>query len=52
MRFIAKRSTFENANIIILLKRRGLIPSEKEDDLLEKLDKLSRKIANFIKTLK
>ena len=49
---IAKRSTFENANIIILLKRRNLITSEKENNLLEKLDKLSRKIANFRKSLK
>lgn len=49
---IAKRSTFENANIIILLKRRNLITSEKENELLEKLDKLSRKIANFRKSLR
>ena len=49
---IAKRSTFENANIIILLKRRNLITSEKENELLEKLDKLSRKIANLRKTLR
>jgi four helix bundle protein len=49
---IAKRSTFENANIIILLKRRNLITSGKENELLEKLDKLSRKIANFRKSLK
>jgi len=49
---IAKRSTFENANIIILLKRRNLITLEKESELLEKLDKLSRKIANLRKSLK
>ena len=49
---IAKRSTFENANIVILLRRRDLINHEKEDVLLEKLDKLSRKIANLRKTLK
>jgi len=49
---IAKRSTFENANIIILLKRRNLVTSEKENELLEKLDKLSRKIANFRKSLR
>ena len=49
---IAKRSTFENANIVILLNRRGFITSEQEDDLLEKLDKLSRKIENLRKTLK
>ena len=49
---IAKRSAFENANIIILLKRRNLITPEKENELLEKLDKLSRKIANFRKSLR
>jgi len=49
---IAKRSTFENANIIILLKRRNLITLEKESELLEKLDKLSRKIANLRKSLR
>ena len=43
---IAKRSAFENANIIILLKRRNLITPEKENEFLEKLDKLSRNIAN------
>ena len=37
---------------IILLKRRDIITSEKENELLEKLDKLSRKIANFRKSLK
>ena len=49
---IAKRSTFENANIIILLNRRNLITSKKENELLENLDKLSRKIANLRKTLR
>ncbi|MGB6012654.1 MAG: four helix bundle protein [Desulfobacterales bacterium] len=49
---IAKRSTFENANIIILLRRRDLITSKKENELLEKLDKLSRKIANLRKSLR
>lgn len=49
---IVKRSAFENANIIILLKRRNLITPEKENELLEKLDKLSRKIANFRKSLR
>jgi four helix bundle protein len=49
---IAKRSTFENANIIILLRRRNLISPETESNILEGLDKLSRKIANFRKSLK
>jgi len=48
---IAKRSTFENANMVIMLRRRGLIDSEIESVLLEELDKLSRKISSFKKTL-
>lgn len=47
----ARSSTFENANITIVLHRRGIIDKEKEDDLLERLDHLSRKITNFQKTL-
>jgi four helix bundle protein len=49
---IAKRSTFESANIAIMLRRRNLITSETEITILEKIDKLSRKITNFRKTLK
>ena len=49
---IAKRSTFENANIVILLRRRDLITFEIERNLLERLDKLSRKITNFKKSLR
>ena len=48
---IAKRSVYENANIVILVRRRGLIDAETESALLEELDKLSRKITNFKKTL-
>lgn len=49
---IARRSAFENANIILLLNRRNLISSETANQILEKLDKLSRKITSFKKTLK
>ena len=49
---IARRSTFENANIILLLRRRNLIDSEIESQILEELDKLSRKITSFKKSLK
>jgi len=49
---IAKRSTFENANIIILLRRRNFITSKIESEILEKLDKLSRKITSFKKSLR
>jgi len=47
----AKRSTFENANILILLNRRNLIAEDKLNQLLEKLDKECRMIMNFKKTL-
>ena len=49
---IARRSTFENANILIMIGRRNLIDSNTEKELLEKLDKLSRKITSFRKSLK
>ena len=49
---IAHRSTFENANILILLGRRNLITSNQLDENLNKLDKLCRQITNFIKSLK
>jgi len=47
----ARRSTFENANILIILNRRNLIHEEKLDQLLDKLDKECRMITNFKKTL-
>ena len=49
---IAKKSTFENANILIILNRRKLITEEKLNVLLEKLDHLCRKTSNFQKTLR
>jgi four helix bundle protein len=49
---MAKRSIFENANMIIMLRRRNLITPEVETELLEELDKLSRKITSFKKSLK
>jgi four helix bundle protein len=48
----ARRSTFENANISILLSMRNLISEEIRDELLEDLDHLGRKITNFQKTLR
>jgi four helix bundle protein len=44
---MARRSTFENANILILLQRRNLISKESLDELLTKLDRLCRQITNF-----
>ena len=49
---IARRSTFENANILILLKKRSLITDNTLEKLLDKLDHLCRKITNFQKSLK
>lgn len=48
---ISRRSTFENANILILLNRRLLISDDELDILLEQLDILCRKISNFQKSL-
>ncbi len=44
---VARRSTFENANILILLERRNLISKETLGELLTKLDRLCRQITNF-----
>lgn len=49
---IARRSTFENANILILLRMRDLITEEILQKLLDDLDKLCRQITNFQNTLK
>ena len=49
---ITRRSTFENANILILLQRRSFIDQVTMDLLLEDLDHLCRKITNFQKSLK
>ena len=44
---VARRSTFENANILILFRRRGLITERALEKLLDKLDHLCRQITNF-----
>ena len=48
---IAKRSCFEDANMVIVFSLRGLIRDTQKDHLLEKLDTLSRKIESFRKSL-
>ena len=48
---IARRSTFENANIIIILNNRKLISENIKDELSLKLDLLCRKITNFQKSI-
>ena len=49
---IARRSTFENANVLILLQKRGLVTKESMDKLLNKPDSLCRQITSFQSTLK
>jgi len=49
---IARRSTFENANILILLSNRKLISKKQLDKLLTDLDGLCRQITSFQKSLK
>ena len=47
----ARRSAFENANILIILNRRKMLSAEILDSLLDKLDKECRMITNFKRTL-
>ena len=49
---VARRSTFENANVLILLQRRDLITKESMERLLNKLDSLCRQITSFQGSLK
>lgn len=49
---IARRLTFECANILIVLNIRKLIADDKSNNLLNKLDKESRMITNFKKSIK
>ncbi len=49
---IARRSTFENANILIILERRSIIKTDQLGRNLDKLDKLCRQITNFRKSIK
>ena len=48
---IARRSTFENANVLIILRLRDLIAENQTEELLKRLDSLCRQITNFKKTL-
>ena len=48
---IARRSVFENANILIILNRRKLLSDDELNNLFEQLDLLSRKITSFRNSL-
>jgi four helix bundle protein len=47
----AKRSAFENANMIIIFARKKHISNDTKDNLLAQLDKLCGMLTNFRKTL-
>jgi len=49
---MARRSTFENANILILLGLRSLISKESLDKHLNQLDSLCRQITSFQNSIK
>ena len=49
---IARRSTFENANMIIIYQKRDLISQETKNHLLTELDELCRMISAFMKSIK
>ena len=48
---IARRSLFEDASMLLVFEKLGLLKSPDVDDLLTKCDMLSRKITNFSRTL-
>ena len=48
---IARRSTYEKANIVILLAMRKLLTDKTMDSLLDRLDSLCRQITGFQYTL-
>jgi four helix bundle protein len=49
---IARRSTFENANMVIVFEKRDLIGADDRDELLKDLEEECRMITGFIRTLK
>jgi four helix bundle protein len=49
---IARRSTFENANMVIVFEKRDLIGADDRDELLKDLEEECKMISGFIRTLK
>jgi len=49
---IARRSTFENANVVLVLETRALIDQREVTKILKQLDRLCRKITSFRRTLR
>jgi four helix bundle protein len=48
---IARRSTFENANVLIVMEGLNLMEVDEVTVLLQKLDRLCRKITSFQRSL-
>ncbi|MEW6570413.1 MAG: four helix bundle protein [Nitrospirota bacterium] len=49
---IAKRSCFENANMLIIFERKGYVSAQLKQDLLSELENSCRMISGLIKTLR
>jgi four helix bundle protein len=49
---IARRSTFENANMVIVFEKRGLISEAVRDELLTELEQECKMITAFSRTLR
>lgn len=49
---IARRSTFENANMIMIFDKQGLIDRMRKEELLSDLEQECKMISGFIKSLK
>jgi four helix bundle protein len=49
---IARRSAFENANVLVVMEKRKLLDESDVTILLQQLDRLCRKITNFQKSLR
>ena len=48
---IARRSTFENANILIVLHKRNIITTDTLNQLLNELERLGRQLTAFRRSL-
>ena len=49
---IARRSTFENANMLLVFEMRGLITKEERDSILSELEEECKMITGFMRSLK
>jgi four helix bundle protein len=49
---IARRSTFENASMIMVFAEDGLIPEQQKEEIIKELDELCGMITAFSRSLK